>query len=218
MARRWLINTSNNTLVGTVDDDDVTAIPAGRYAVPESVIRASGAPRSTIRVGGTWVVTGSIGVYTQPAGRTTAQTRDVRRAILARNILKNWLPAANAALAESYPVVSKRLRLQMDAMARVIVQNDTVENHYDAVLAESEVSGYDFVLYAGDAWHTATGGYYDTSGSTPYPDGSWTFHTINQNLAGSPTDGDTNGTSHSGITRFTNELNWMRELWKFANP
>ena len=76
MARRWLINTSNNTLVGTVDDDDVTAIPAGRYAVAESVIRASGAPRSTIRVGGTWVVTGSIGVYTQPAGRTTAQTRD----------------------------------------------------------------------------------------------------------------------------------------------
>ena len=149
MARRWLINTSNNTLVGTVDDDDVTAIPAGRYAVPESLIRASGVARRDIRVGGTWIVTGSIGVYTAPSDIPASQRRTQRQTLMARNILKNWLPAANAALAESDPVISKRLRLQIDAMTRIITVNGTVDDHYPAILPETEVSGYDFVLYAG---------------------------------------------------------------------
>ena len=82
MARRWMVNTSNNTLVGVIDDDDATIIPAGRSLVAQNVIVASGAARSTIRVGGTWVITNGVGVYTAPAGRTTAQTRDVRRTIL----------------------------------------------------------------------------------------------------------------------------------------
>ena len=222
MARRWMVNTSNNTLVGVVDDDDATIIPAGRSLVAQSVIVTSGTPRRDIRVGGTWVITNGIGVYTAPAGIPASQRRTQRQTLMARNILKNWLPAANAAIADSDPVVSKRLRLQIDALTRIITVNGTVDDHYAAILPETEVSGYDFVLYAGDAWYTATGGYYqDESGGTGFPDGTWTFHTINQALAGSPTQGATNGTSHAGLTpnrQLPTTFYWMRELWKLANP
>ena len=32
MPRRWLVNTSNNRLVGVIDDDDAS-VPAGRSGV-----------------------------------------------------------------------------------------------------------------------------------------------------------------------------------------
>ena len=54
-----------------------------------------------------------------------------------------------------------------------------------------------------------------------YPTGNWTFHTINQNLAGSPSEGNTGGTNHPNVTTTTlgsDSFNWMRELWKLANP
>ena len=109
MARRWLINTTTNRLAGVVDDDNAVVFPPGRAIVNELVIRASGAPRNTIRAGGLWVITNGVGVYTPPAAATTGQTRNQRRIILARNILKNWIPAANGLLAIAAPSVNLRL-------------------------------------------------------------------------------------------------------------
>ena len=54
MPRRWLVNTSNNRLVGVIDDDDA-AVPAGREGVAQNVITASGVPRADIKTNGLWV-------------------------------------------------------------------------------------------------------------------------------------------------------------------
>ena len=117
MARRWLVNTSNNRLVGVIDDDDAP-VPAGRSGVAQSVIRATGVPRDDIKTGGTWVITNGVGVYTAPCTTTTVQVRDRRRVTLARNIIKNWLPAANGLLAIADAAVNLRLGVQIDAMVR----------------------------------------------------------------------------------------------------
>ena len=94
MARRWLVNTSNQRLVGVIDDD-TASVPAGREGVAQNVITATGVARADIKTNGLWVVTNGVGVYTAPPAATTGQTRDRRRITLARNIIKNWLPAAN---------------------------------------------------------------------------------------------------------------------------
>ena len=83
-----------NRLVGVIDDDDA-AVPAGREGVAQNVITATGVARADIKTNGLWVVTNGVGNYTAPAAATTAQTRDRRQITLARNIIKNWLPAAN---------------------------------------------------------------------------------------------------------------------------
>ena len=219
MARRWLVNTTTNRLTGVTDDDSSDVIPSGRTAVYELIIRASGASRADIKPGGLWIVTNGVGAYTPPAAPTTGQTRGRRRTRLARNIIKNWLPASSGALAITYPDVSSRLRVQIDAMTRVLLDNGAVDDHYDAVLAETEVNGLDFVLYAGPQWDNTTDGYYREPVGGNYPGGSWTFHTINQNLAGSPSEGNTGGVNHTAIGRsVAPTINWMREIWKLANP
>ena len=119
MPRRWLVNTSNNRLVGVIDDDDA-AVPAGREGVAQNVITASGVPRADIKVGGLWVITNGEGAYTAPTPATTGQVRDRRRVTLARNIIKNWLPAANGLLAIADAAVNLRLGVQIDAMVRCI--------------------------------------------------------------------------------------------------
>ena len=106
-------------------------------------------------------------------------------------------------------------------MVRCITANASVDDHYDVLLAESLVNAFDFVLYAGPQWDNATDGYYRGGSPGLYPEGAWTFHTINQNLAGSPSEGNTGGTNHPNVTTNTggaNAFNWMRELWKLANP
>ena len=225
MPRRWLVNTSNNRLVGVIDDDDA-AVPAGRSAVAQSVIRATGVARADIKTNGTWVITNGVGAYTAPVV-TTLQVRDRRRVTLARNIIKNWLPAANGLLAIADAAVNLRLGVQIDAMVRCITSNASVDGHYvTSLLPESLVNGFDFVLYAGPQWDNSTDGYYrELSGgggsNNHYPEGSWTFHTINQNLAGSPSEGNTGGTNHPNVTTDisgASTFNWMRELWKMANP
>ena len=221
MPRRWLVNTSNNRLVGVIDDD-AAAVPAGREGVAQNVITATGVPRADIKTNGLWVVTNGVGVYTAPTPATTGQVRDRRRVTLARNIIKNWLPAGNGLLAIADAAVNLRLGVQLDAMVRCITPNASVDNHYDVLLAESLVNGYDFVLYAGTQWDNSTDGYYraQSGGVDYYPEGNWTFHTINQNLAGSPSSGGTGGTNHPNVTTTTepDAFLWMRELWKMANP
>ena len=86
--------------------------------------------------------------------------RDRRRVTLARNIIKNWLPAANGLLAIADAAVNLRLGVQLDAMVRCITANASVDDHYDVLLAESLVNGFDFVLYAGPQWDNSTDGYY----------------------------------------------------------
>ena len=81
MPRRWLVNTSNNRLVGVIDDDDA-AVPAGREGVAQNVITATGVARADIKTNGLWVVTNGVGNYTAPAAATTAQTRDRRQITL----------------------------------------------------------------------------------------------------------------------------------------
>ena len=98
------------------------------------------------------------------APATTAQVRDTRRVTLARNIIKNWLPAANGLLAIADAAVNLRLGVSIDAMVRCITVNASVDNHYDTLLAETEVNGYDFVLYAGPQWDNSTDGYYRGQG------------------------------------------------------
>ena len=218
MPRRWLVNTTNNRTVGVIDDDDAP-VPAGRMAVAQSIITGTGVPRADIKTNGTWVVTNGVGVYTAPTPATVPQVRDRRRITLARNIIKNWLPAANGLLAIADAAVNLRLGVQLDAMVRCMTANASVDDHYDVLEAESLVNAFDFVLYAGPQWDNSTDGYY--SQAEGYPTGSWTFHTINQNLAGSPSQGNTGGTNHPNITTNTdasNNFNWMRELWKLANP
>ena len=220
MPRRWLVNTSNNRLVGVIDDD-AASVPAGREGVAQNVITATGVPRADIKTNGLWVVTNGVGVYTSPTPATTGQVRDRRRVTLARNIIKNWLPAANGLLAIADAAVNLRLGVQLDAMTRCITANASVDDHYDVLLAESLVNAFDFVLYAGPQWDNSTDGYYGASAGTMYPSGGWTFHTINQNLAGSPSEGNTGGTNHPNVTTNTAQasgFNWMRELWKLANP
>ena len=86
-------------------------------------------------------------------------------------------------------------------MVRCITANASVDDHYDVLEAESLVNAFDFVLYAGPQWDNSTDGYYrHIEGSITLPKGNWTFHTINQNLAGSPTEGNTGGTNHPNIT------------------
>ena len=222
MARRWLVNTSNQRLVGVIDDD-AAPVPAGREGVAQNVITATGVARADIKTNGLWVVTNGVGVYTAPPAATTAEVRDRRRVTLARNIIKNWLPAANGLLGIADAAVNLRFGVQIDAMVRCMTANASVDDHYDVLLAESLVNGYDFVLYAGDDWDNSTDGYYRAreGNSDFYPPGNWTFHTINQNLGGSPTQGGTGGTNHPNVTTNTtasNLFNWMRELWKLANP
>ena len=45
-------------------------------------------------------------------------------------------------------------------MVRCITANASVDDHYDVLLAESLVNGFDFVLYAGPQWDNSTDGYY----------------------------------------------------------
>ena len=216
MPRRWLVNTSNNRLVGVIDDDDA-AVPAGREGVAQNVITATGVARADIKTNGLWVVTNGVGNYTAPAAATTAQTRDRRQITLARNIIKNWLPAANGMLALTDAAVNVRMEVVLDALVRCITVNASVDDHYDTLLAESLVNGFDFVLYAGPQWDNSTNGYY---GASTFPQGSWSFRTINQNLAASPSEGNTGGINHPNITTNTvqaSQFNWMRELWKLAN-
>ena len=221
MPRRWLVNTSNNRLVGVIDDDDA-AVPAGREGVAQNVITATGVARADIKTNGLWVVTNGVGNYTAPAAATTAQTRDRRQITLARNIIKNWLPAANGMLALTDAAVNVRMEVTLNALVRCITVNASVDDHYDTLLAESLVNGFDFVLYAGPQWDNSTNGYYRSSGNPSYfPGGSWAFRTIYQNLAASPSEGNTGGINHPNITTNTdqaNNFNWMRELWKLANP
>ena len=201
-----------------IDDDDA-AVPAGREGVAQNVITGTGVPRADIKVGGLWVVTNGVGNYTAPAAATTAQTRDRRQIMLARNIIKNWLPAANGMLALTDAAVNIRMEVTLDALVRCITVNASVDDHYDTLLAESLVNGFDFVLYAGPQWDNTTNGYYGPS--NVYPEGSWSFRTINQNLAASPSEGNTGGINHPNITTNTTvptNFNWMRELWKLANP
>ena len=73
MARRWLVNTSNQRLVGVIDDD-TASVPAGREGVAQNVITATGVARADIKTNGMWVVTNGVGVYTAPPAATTAQT------------------------------------------------------------------------------------------------------------------------------------------------
>ena len=40
---------------------------------------------------------------------------------------------------------------------RCILANASVDDHYATLLAETEINGYDFVLYAGPQWDNATG-------------------------------------------------------------
>ena len=219
MPRRWLVNTSNNRLVGVIDDDDA-AVPAGREGVAQNVITATGVARADIKTNGLWVVTNGVGNYTAPAAATTAQTRDRRQITLARNIIKNWLPAANGMLALTDAAVNVRMQVVLDALVRCITVNASVDDHYDTLLDESRVNGFDFVVYAGPQWDNTTNGYYRTS-TMFYPGGAWSFRTINQNLAASPSEGNTGGINHPNITTNTgpaNTFNWMRELWKMANP
>ena len=121
MPRRWLVKHQQcNRLVGVIDDDDA-AVPAGREGVAQNVITASGVPRADIKVGGLWVITNGEGAYTAPTPATTGQTRDRRRITLARNIIKNWLPAANGLLAIADAAVNLRLGVQIDAMVRCML-------------------------------------------------------------------------------------------------
>ena len=204
-----------------IDDDDA-AVPAGREGVAQNVITATGVARADIKTNGLWVVTNGVGNYTAPAAATTAQTRDRRQITLARNIIKNWLPAANGMLAITDAAVNVRMERSLDALVRCITVNASVDDHYDTLLDESRVNGFDFVLYAGPQWDNSTNGYYRSSGVPLYfPEGAWAFRTINQNLAASPTEGNTGGINHPNITTNTanaDEFNWMRELWKLANP
>ena len=139
MPRRWLVNTSNNRTVGVIDDDDAS-VPAGRMAVAQAVIVASGTPRADIKTNGLWVVTNGVGSYTAPTAATTGETRDRRRITLARNIIKNWLPAANGLLAIADAAVNLRLGVQLDAMVRCITANASVDDHYDVLLKRSRWS------------------------------------------------------------------------------
>ena len=220
MPRRWLVNTSNNRLVGVIDDDDA-AVPAGREGVAQNVITATGVARADIKTNGLWVVTNGVGNYTAPAAATTAQTRDRRQITLARNIIKNWLPAATGMLAITDAAVNIRgWKVHWTRLVRCITANASVDDHYDTLLAESLVNGFDFVVYAGPQWDNSTNGYYRTSNSL-FPQGAWAFRTINQNLAASPSEGNTGGINHPNITTNTSgseNFNWMRELWKLANP
>ena len=58
MPRRWLVNTSNNRLVGVIDDDDA-AVPAGREGVAQNVITATGVThgRTSRRMACGWSLT-----------------------------------------------------------------------------------------------------------------------------------------------------------------
>ena len=154
-----------------------------------------------------WVITNGVGAYTAPTPATTAQVRDRRQChAWLRNIIKNWLPAANGLLGIADAAVNLRLGVQIDAMVRCITANASVDDHYDVLLAESLVNGYDFVLYAGQlSGTTARTGITGAKGpaTSIIPKATWTFHTINQNLAGSPSQGNTGGTNHPNVTTNT---------------
>ena len=214
MARRWLVNTSNNRLVGVIDDDDA-AVPAGREGVAQNVITGTGVARADIKTNGMWIVTNGVGVYTAPAQLTTVQVRALRRATIAQNIEKNWLPAANGALLEGLPATAKRLRTQIEAMIRVMVVDGSIDDHYATILAESQLSGEDFILYAGDEWDNDTDGFYRDD---IFPNGaSWRFHTIHDAInSKTATENGTGGLLHNSIGRQpgASTFNWAQELRK----
>ena len=116
------------------------AVPAGREGVAQNVITATGVARADIKTNGLWVVTNGVGNYTSPAAATTAQTRDRRQITLARNIIKNWLPAANGMLALTDAAVNVRMQVVLDALVRCITVNASVDDHYDTLLGRSHGS------------------------------------------------------------------------------
>ena len=119
-------------------------------------------PRADIKTGGTWVITNGVGVYTAPIPATTLQVRDRRRVTLARNIIKNWLPAANGLLAHCGRCceLASWCTDRRDGALHLTV-NASVDGHYvTSLLPETLVNGYDFVLYAGPQWDNSTDGYY----------------------------------------------------------
>ena len=65
---RYLVEDSSNVIKAYTEDDSLLA-PPGHTAVAVSVIEA--AYSGTIYQGGTWVVTGGVGVYTPPTGILT---------------------------------------------------------------------------------------------------------------------------------------------------
>ena len=83
--------------------------PPDSEGVAQNVITATGVARADIKTNGLWVVTNGVGNYTAPTPATTAQVRDRRRITLARNIIKNWLPAATGMLAITDAAVNIRL-------------------------------------------------------------------------------------------------------------
>ena len=62
---RYLVEDSSNVIKAYTEDDALVA-PPGHTAVAVSAIEA--VYTGTIYQGGTWVVTGGVGVYTPPAG------------------------------------------------------------------------------------------------------------------------------------------------------
>ena len=74
-------------------------------------------------------------------------------------------------LALTDAAVNVRMEVVLDALVRCITVNASVDDHYDTLLAESLVNGFDFVVYAGPQWDNSTNGYYRTS-TAFFPDGS----------------------------------------------
>ena len=216
MARRWFVRTADNVITNMTEFDE-EPVPTGEVAVLETDILAAN-PNARIRVGGTYVVATT--TYTAPAGLTGAALRDSRRRILAQNIERNWVLAVNGALPDA---TRKRISRQIEALVRCIVVDGSIDNHYTNLLNESLVNGKHFIRYASSAWDADDTGYYPDSATDTanlFPQGAnWRLHTIWENLAGTPTQDGTGGTTHTGIGRNINPmLNWAQELVKFANP
>ena len=161
-----------------------------------------------IKTNGLWVITNGVGVYTAPAPATTAEVRDRRRVTLARNIIKNWLPAANGLLGIADAAVNLRLGLQLDALVRCITANASVDDHYD--VRHSCRSRWSTAMTS--CCTPGLSGITPRTGTTVALVGHrtiiregqlGTFHTINQNLAGSPSQGNTGGTNHPNVTTNT---------------
>ena len=104
---------SSNVIKAYTEDDALLA-PPGHTAVAVSVIEA--VYTGTIYQGGTWIVTGGVGVYTPPDGIVESRLTALRTSVACRHrATPCWMCSINAL---DY-IHANRFAWQGDAIARV---------------------------------------------------------------------------------------------------
>lgn len=207
-AQLYLVDDTTGRITAYTEQASPAAV-AGSTWVAGSTINPSD-PRAI--TGGTWDGT----TWTPPAPPSAAATIAMRRATLARLVVRNWLRFVTVELQADDMV---RIESQTEALTRALLLDANLSDDatYAVILAEAQTSGGSFLRYAGTQWYAGATGYY----LPPlFPDGNWRLRTIHGAIEdGTATDESTPGVRQAAIRGNTDAaLNWPIELHRLASP